>query len=53
MQWRQVSTIGARARIRDPKQLEQAVRDAAAAGLLTVEGDHSVCLTDKGRQAAK
>lgn len=53
MAWRSIGTIGARARIRDPKQLGQAVKDAAAAGLLTVEAGHSVCLTDKGRQAAR
>lgn len=53
MQWRSIGTIGARARIRDPKQLAQAVKDAEAAGLLTVEAGHSVCLSEKGRQAAR
>ena len=53
--WRSVTEIGNRAGILDRQQLEQAVADAEAAGLLTrqVSAHHLVILTPKGRVAAK
>ena len=51
-QWRMVSTIAVRARIRDQREIDRAVAVAAASGWITVEAGHSVCLTDLGRQAA-
>ena len=50
MQWREVTTIGARCRIRDPKALAAAVAFAVTQGWLEVQDGHSVCLTEKGRR---
>jgi hypothetical protein len=50
--WRPVASIGKAASITDPAELEQAARDAEAAGLVDrwADGSH-VRLTSKGRAA--
>jgi len=52
MQWRSIMVVGAKASLRDD-QVEHAVTHAVAYGLVLVEGGHSVCLTDHGRDLAK
>lgn len=52
MQWRSAMVIAAKATLRED-QLEHAVTHAVSAGLILVEGGHSVCLTDEGRRVAK
>ena len=50
--WRAAASIGKAAGIEDPVQLDQAVRDAVAAGLIYRRVDDDfVLLTDKGRGA--
>lgn len=47
MRWRSISSIAERAR---ESEADQVVAIAAEQGWIEVEGDHSVCLTDKGRR---
>lgn len=50
MAWRSLATIAVRARLKDPKSIEAAVKLAVANDWLLVEGGHSVALTDAGRR---
>ena len=50
MQWRSILVIGARCRIRAPKQLERIVAHGVKAGWLEMQDRHRVALTDAGRK---
>jgi len=50
MQWRSILVVGARCRIRAPKELERIVSHGVKAGWLAVRDGRSVALTDAGRQ---
>ena len=49
-QWRSILVMGARCRIRSPKELERIVAYGVKAGWLEMRGGNSVALTDAGRQ---
>jgi len=49
-QWRSMLVVGARCRIRAPKELERIVAHAVKAGWLETRSGNSVALTDAGRQ---
>ena len=51
MQWRSLTTIAGQARLR-ADQVGAAVARGVEKGWLIVEGGHSICLTDAGRNAA-
>jgi len=50
MQWRSIIVMGARCRIRAPKELERSVGHAMKKGWLERRSDNSVALTDAGRK---
>jgi hypothetical protein len=50
MQWRSIVTVGARCRIRAPKELEKIVAHGVKAGWLERQDGHSVALTEAGRR---
>ena len=49
MQWRSIVVVGARCRIRAPKELERIVSHGVKAGWLETRDGRSVALTDAGR----
>lgn len=48
--WRMLKPIAVRARIKDPKAIDAAVKVAVDNGWLLVEQGHSVALTEAGRR---
>jgi hypothetical protein len=50
MQWRSILVVGARCRIRAPKELERTVSHGVKAGWFETRDGRSVALTDAGRQ---
>ena len=50
MQWRSILVVGARCRIRAPKELERIVSHGVKAGWFETRDGRSVALTDAGRQ---
>ncbi len=48
--WRMVHTIAVRARIKDPKAIDAAVKIAVENEWLLVEQGHSIALTEAGRR---
>ena len=48
--WRMVGPMAVRARIKDPKAVEAAVKVAVASDWLLVEQGHSIALTEEGRR---
>ena len=50
MQWRSILVIGARCRIRAPKELERIVAHGVKVGWLEVQEGRSVALTEAGRK---
>jgi hypothetical protein len=49
MQWRSILVVGARCRIRAPRELERIVNHGVKAGWLEARDGRSVALTDAGR----
>ena len=49
MQWRSILVVGARCRIRAPKELERIVSHGVKAGWFETRDGRSVALTDAGR----
>ena len=49
MQWRSILVVGARCRIRAPKELERIVSHGVKAGWFKTRDGRSVALTDAGR----
>jgi len=50
MQWRSILVVGARCRIRAPRELERIVNHGVKAGWLEARDGRSVALTDAGRK---
>ena len=50
MQWRSVLVVGARCRIRAPKELERIVSHGVKAGWLVARDGRIVALTESGRK---
>jgi hypothetical protein len=50
MKWRSILVVGARCRIRAPKELERIVSHGVKAGWFETRDGRSVALTDAGRR---